>query len=129
MKSSQLAYPLGYMLPSAANFVITIWLTNYFSREDFGNFSIYKASVFTLWPFIGMSTHFYLQSMFHQDDRVDYRSRVFSSISLNFILFVLVEVICIIFHESISLFLGLESIWIFSIPLIALVLCLSLIHI
>lgn len=123
LKLQGLIYPIGYMMSSGANFLITIVLTHYFTKSDFGSFSIYKASIFTLWPFIGLSTHFYLQSHYYKDSSVEFHDRLISSIFLNFGLFTFTELLCILFSKSISNFLDIDLFWILTIPIAAFLLC------
>gem|GEM_PF-4749736 len=123
LKIQGLIYPIGYMLSSGANFLITIVLTHYFTKSDFGNFSIYKASIFTLWPFIGLSTHFYLQSHFYNDSKEQFKERLFSAILLNLVLFFFIELLCIIFIKSISNFLAIDPFWVLTIPIASILMC------
>lgn len=115
-------YAFGYMLNAGFNFLLAILLTNYLSKEDFGNYSIYRASIFTLWPFIGLSTHYFLQVEYHKQDLEKFQTLVSSSTFLNFTFFFITQLIGFLFLEQISQFLGIDPFWILTIPFIALLL-------
>ena len=115
-------YAFGYILNAGFNFLLAIFLTNYLSKEDFGMFSIYRAAIFTLWPFIGLSTHYFLQVEYHKQKLEEFQTLTCSSISLNFLFFIIVQLIGFLFLEEISRFLDIEKFWILTIPFVALLL-------
>lgn len=117
-------YALGYLLNACSNFFLTIILTNYLSKGDFGNYSLFRSAIFTLWPFIGLSTHYYLQVEYLKlkDEKSEF---VFTCLLLNLAFFIFVELIFIVSIEPLKYAFDFSTHWILFIPIIALMMSLT----
>lgn len=111
-------YSIGYLSSSVVFFVLTVLMTHSMSTEDFGKYSLFYAAVFTLWPFIGVSTHFYIQSLASSESG-DFGGSILPALLLNFSLCACVTLLFVINYEFIQQLLGLERHWIAVIPLVS----------
>ncbi len=120
LKKHIFSYSLANLINAGLPFLLLPILTSYLSPEDFGKLTMVQLFLAVSLPFVLLNVHGLFVIEYSKLSRDEFAEFVSTMLWIPFFMFVLVEVIFVLFQNILVSYLQIDIYWIHMIPLLAL---------